>query len=278
MLHRRSWVMALACALTGCVPVADAGNGTRIDRIVSIDYCADQMLLGLVERGRIAAVSSQADSDPGFAAALAAGLPHVRADVERILALRPTLVVRSTAGGPRLEEALKSAGIAVFTLPYPASLDDVDDVMMASGRALGAQASAARKVDAWQASLARARSLPRSDLRALYMTPGDVTTGPDSFVSQLIAAAGYRAYDQRSGWNRLPIEGIAAHPPAIVVRGFFDSTAYQQDRWSSAQHDVLASALRHSQQISITGSQLACNNWLAGLALDQLVAAWRRRL
>lgn len=264
-------------SLCGCAPLHPAARGTRI---VSIDYCADQMVLGLVARGRIAAVSVEAGNDPAFAAPLAHGLPRVRADVERILALRPTLVVRSYAGGPRLEAALRKVGVAVYTLPYVARLGDVDAAMTSSGRALGAEDAAAARLAEWHASLARARAqaqmLPRGRGTALYLTPGDVTTGPDSFVAQLIGAAGYASYDGRPGWNRLPLEAIATRPPTIVVRAFFDSKANETDRWSSAGHRVLRRTLARRPSIDIPGGEVACGNWLSGRALDRLTRAQSR--
>ncbi|MEQ1509039.1 MAG: ABC transporter substrate-binding protein [Sphingopyxis sp.] len=265
--------LVIACAavasllLYGCAPLQPKARG---ERIISIDYCADQMLLGLVARGRIAAVSIEADNDSAYAAPLARGLPRVRADAESILALRPTMVVRSYAGGPRLEAALARAGVRVHTLPYVTTLNDVDAAMTSSGRALHAERAAAERLGAWRRSLARARAQPRGRGTALYMTPGDVTSGPGSFVAQLIDAAGYASYDTRPGWNRLPVEAIAAHPPSIVMRAFFDSKANEQDHWSSARHRVLGRALAERPSVDITGGEIACGNWLSGRALDRL--------
>lgn len=257
-------------SLGGCARLHPAASG---ERIVSIDYCADQMLLGLVARDRIAAVSVEADNDPGFAAPLARGLPRVRADAERILALRPTLVVRSYAGGPRLEAALRRAGVGVYTLPYVANLDDVSAAMTSSGRALRAERAAAARGAEWRASLSRAMAMPRGRGTALYLTPGDVTTGPDSFVAGLLEAAGFTSYDGRPGWNRLPLEAIATRAPALVVRAFFDSKANRQDRWSSSSHAVLRRALAGQPSVTIPGGEVACGNWLAARALDRLVAS-----
>ena len=257
-------------SLCGCTVLQPVRHG---ERIVSIDYCADQMLLGLVARDRIAAVSVEADNDPGFAAPLAHGLPRIRADAERILALRPTLVVRSYAGGPRLAAALRRAGVAVYTLPYVASPHDVSAAMTSSGQALGAERAATARGAEWRASVARAQSLARGGGTALYLTPGDVTSGPDSFVARLIGMAGYASYDGRPGWNRLPLEAIAARPPALVVRAFFDSKANRQDRWSSSSHAVLRRALAGRASVDIPGGEVACGNWLSGRALDRLVVA-----
>lgn len=264
-------------ALGGCAPLpgVPAGGG---DRIVSIDYCADQMVLGLVERERIAAVSRDVTSDPDFSLKLAGPVPRVRPEVETVLALRPTLVVRSYGGGPRFAEAMERAGVPVFTLPYAASLTDIDGMMATAGAALNAPARAAQLRREFEAALDEAdqarRAGPRA--RALYVTPGDVTTGPGSLVAGLIEAAGYASLESRPGWHRLPLEQMVSTKPDLVVRAFFESPAHQQDRWSSAGHRALAEAVRGVTQVTVSGSELACGNWRAGAALRRIVAARRR--
>lgn len=269
-------VMMAACAvLPSCTPLA-ARNAN--ERIISIDYCADQMVLGLVDRRRIAAVSVDVASDPAFSLPRSTGLPRVRASIEQVIALRPTLVVRSYGGGPRMEAALRRAGIPVFTLPYAGDISAVRASIIASGERLTARAAALarlRQLD-HAIAMARARANRRSGEQrptGLYLTPGDVTTGPQSLVAELMRVAGYASYEQRPGWHRLPVERLVLTKPDIVVRGFFETTANQQDRWSSAQHRALAHTLQHVPVADVAGSDLACGNWLAGNALDAISAA-----
>jgi iron complex transport system substrate-binding protein len=258
--------------LTACAPVA---SPAQPERIVSIDYCADQMVLGLVERERIAAVSVDVASDPAFSLPRADGLPRVRAEVERVLAMRPTLVVRSYGGGPRFATAMERAGVPVFTLPYAATLDDVDDVMAAAGQRLGAQAMASRRRDALAVALTDARQRAGSNGTALYVTPGDVTTGPGSMIAELVGVAGYRSYENKTGWHRLPVERLLADPPDLVVRGFFETAAHRQDRWASSGHAALRRAVADVPMVDIPGSELSCGNWLIGHAATRIAAVRR---
>lgn len=263
----------IAAGLASCHPAAQpqAMTASPGNRIVSIDYCADQMLLGLVPKARIAAVSVDADSDPLFAAPRAIGLPRVRADVERVLAYRPSLVIRSYGGGPRMEAALRRAGIPVFTLPYADDIASVRATISASGAALNAHAAADRRLAELDAALSSADASVRP-ISALYVTPGDVTTGPDSLVAKAMAAAGLVSYDQRPGWHRLPVERLLAQPPRLVVRGFFDSAAHRQDHWSSSSHHALRRALANVPQVDVPGSEIACGNWLLGQAVRRMAA------
>lgn len=259
--------------LAACAPLPDVPGGGG-ERIVSIDYCADQMLLGMVDRTRIAAVSRDVASDPDFSLKRAGGLPRVRPEVEAVLALRPTLVVRSYGGGPRFAEAMERAGVRVFTLPYAASLADIDSTLAAAGTALDAQPRAGELRRDLQTALAEAEQAGHegTEARALYVTPGDVTTGPGSLVAELLDAAGYASVESRPGWHRLPLEQLAGKRPDLVVRAFFESPAHRQDRWSSSRHRALAQAVRNVPQETVSGSELACGNWRVAAALRRISA------
>ena len=78
-------------------------SGNAPSGIVSIDYCADQMLLKLVDRSRIAGVSHEVELDREFSVPRAMGLPRVRPDIESILKVNPSIVVKSYGGGPMLD-------------------------------------------------------------------------------------------------------------------------------------------------------------------------------
>jgi iron complex transport system substrate-binding protein len=276
MVRRVGIGVAMAVATAGCTSAPPADRHSQGgERIISIDYCADQMLLGLVGRHRIAAVSVDADNDPLFAGPRAAGLPRVRAEIERIIALQPTMVVRSYGGGPRMTAMLERAGIPVFTLPYADSLASVRSSIAASGAALGAVDRAGQRIAALDTAIASAQKGGPMTRTALYMTPGDVTTGPGGLIADLFGHAGYRPYERRSGWHRLPVERLIGDAPDLVVRAFFESASHQQDRWSSAGHKVLARRLTIVPSVTVPGSHLACGNWLVGDALTAISGAGR---
>lgn len=269
-------ITALSAAVVGCgaLPAQQAGV-----RVVSVDYCADQAVLAMVDRHHIAAVSVDVQSDPGFAWPRAARLPQVRPEVERVLALRPTMVVRSYGGGPRFTAAMERAGVRVVTLPYANSLADVRANITTIGAALDApdvaQAQVAR-FDRAMIGAHTARSAQRrtDGLSALYVTPGDVTTGPGSLISQVMEAAGFHNYSRQPGWHRLPVERLVVEAPDIVIRGFFDSPSYRQDRWSSAAHNVVRRTIAARPVVDIAGSDLACGNWQITDAITKLVRAY----
>ena len=95
-----SLLSAALVAACGTTPPGPLPEGPA-SRIVSLDYCADQFVLGLADRERILALSPDAGKDFSYLRAEASGLPTVRPRSEDVLALRPDLVVRNYGGGPR---------------------------------------------------------------------------------------------------------------------------------------------------------------------------------
>ena len=265
-------LIAAAALTAGCGArgrPAQAPDGGAGDRIVSLDYCADQLVLGLVPPARVAAVSPEVGNDPLFAARLAAGKPRVRLDAEQIIALRPTLVVRSYGGGPRMAATLRRAGIRVYDLPYVERLADVAPAMRQAGDALHARPAAAARISHFERQLAYARP-GGSPARALYLTPGSYTTGPGTLVHDVMVSAGLTSVEQRPGWHRLALEQLVRHPPRVVVRGFFESNAHRQDHWSASGHRALAAATADARRVDLPGSWLACGNWRVGEAVAAL--------
>lgn len=251
--------------LTGCAGAAPLPDGR--DRIISIDYCADQMVLGLVASDRITAVSHEADADPLFAGRVASGLRRVRPDAEAILALRPTMVVRSYAGGPQLDAVLRQAGVRVLTLPYAGTLAEVRSGVLRSGLALGSGATARERLAQFDRELGNGEG---SGATALYTTPGDYTAGPGTLIDEVVTRAGWRNAETRSGWHRLRSEQLVAAPPTLVIRAFGESRAHRTDQWSGSQHPALRQAFAASREVDIPGSWLACGNWRIGHAVARL--------
>src|SRR3546814_18812010 len=69
------------------------------------------MVLGLLPKEKIRAVSFEADSDTSFAVPRALGIERLRPQLEDIVAARPAVVVRSYGGDARLDGQLNAMGI-----------------------------------------------------------------------------------------------------------------------------------------------------------------------
>lgn len=270
----RVLLLAPVLLLAGCSPAGGNPQQRAPQGVVSIDYCADQMLLKLVPRERVKGVSQEADVDQYFAAPRAAGLARVRPDIESILRLNPAIVVKSYGGGPTLDAALAKANIKVVQLGYAGTLADIRTQMLETAQALDVDAAGQKSVANFDKQLSAIVS-PRTRPSLLYLTPGGVTTGMGSLIDDAIRAAGYRNYETRAGWRSLPIERLSRAKPDVVLAAFFDNKAHNQDAWSSARHPLVQSRLRGVPVVKVPGSAVSCGNWLIGDVIEQLAALRR---
>lgn len=259
--------------IAGCQP---RSASSTLSGVVSIDFCADQMALGLLPKDQIKAVSFEAKSDSQFSGPRARGLAVVRPQLEDILTLHPAVVVRSYGGGARLDRQLTAMGIKVVQLGFPNSLAEVRGTIAQAGHDLDATRSADKLVADLDARIAAVKPVASHRPTALYVTPGDVTTGPGSLVADVMTAAGTRPYRQQAGWGSLPLEEMVRRPPDIVFRAFFDSSRYRQDHWAASRHPVALAATRQALDVEVPGGWLACGNWLTGKAITKLAMTRKR--
>ncbi len=124
-----------------------------------------------------------------------ASLPRVApADMEAILALRPDLVLASTAGNdPRVIRRLRELGTSVFTTDVT-SFSRLSEACRLAGRALGRAGDGARLASEIEARCARAAArtagLPRRG--ALYVVWWEplIVAAPGTFHDDLLRRAG----------------------------------------------------------------------------------------
>ena len=271
-------IIVASAILSGCMMKAQADAAPALSGVVSLDLCADQMLLKLVEPSRIKAVSHEADLDDNFATLRAKNLPRIRPTIEEIAALRPAVIVKSYGGGPLLDNQLARLGIKVVQLDYAARLSDVPATIQSAAQKLDAVDKGQATVSVFKAQLAQARAEQKqAQPTLLYVTPGGVTTGPGSLIHDAIEAGGYRNYNAKPGWYNLPLERLAQERPDAALAAFFDKSAHDQDAWSSARHHVARKALADVPTVSETGAKVSCGNWLIGDVVQDLATQRRRQ-
>ena len=261
----------MACLAAAC------GNGASPDepngparRIVSLDYCADQYVLGLVERSRILALSPDAGEAFSYLRAEAVGLPAVRPRAEDVLTLRPDLVVRSYGGGPRVGAFLERAGVAVLQIDFAPDIESVRVAVRRAAAALGVPARGEARIADMDTRLARARA-SRADIRALYLTPAGVSAGSRTFVHHLIEAAGLGNFDDRSGWRSIPLERLAYEAPDYYAVASFGATNHES-AWTPFRHPIATERVEAGPVLGIDGATTACGGWFLADAVEAFAA------
>jgi iron complex transport system substrate-binding protein len=193
-------------------------------RIVSVTITGDVLLQALVDSSRILAVCALAD-DSGIheAAGLFPSKPRMGPDLEKILSLRPDLVLLGSFNDPDFVTAIRNSGVPAEILESPRSLARIRTFLKSVGTRLGAPAKSDSLV-AWMDSVlsdvkARAARCPQRP-RVAYWSEG-YTAGDSSTIHELLITAGARNAAAEAGLHGsvpLAVEDMVAMDPDWILR------------------------------------------------------------
>ncbi|HVR70475.1 MAG TPA: ABC transporter substrate-binding protein [Vicinamibacteria bacterium] len=209
-------------------------------RVASLNLAADEVLVEILPPGRLVAVTAFAD-EPGTSNVAGRVSPSAmrfpRADVERLVALAPDLVVISQYTDADVQRQLERAGLRLHRMQGLETLAGFRAAVLDLGRAVGAQDAAGRLVERYDRTLAdlarRLRGAARP--RVLYWA-NPMTAGADTAIGTLIECAGAVNVGREIG-----VRGIA---PAGAERAFVaDPDVVLLGRWPGVKDALLAHPL-----------------------------------
>jgi iron complex transport system substrate-binding protein len=168
------------------------------------------VLAEILPPARLVSVTQWADA-PGTSNVIGRVPPgayrFVKADMERLVALRPDLVVVSEYTDADFLKQLERSGLRVHRMLGLSSLAGVRGAILDLGRAVGEDEAARRLVATFDAKLAElARRLAGAARPRVLYWSGNMTAGADTAIGSLIEAAGAQNVGRELG-----IVGIA--PP-----------------------------------------------------------------
>lgn len=232
------------------------------DRVLSLDYCADQFVLGLGDEAQIIGVSNEARDDHSFYRDRAASIPRYRATADIILTLKPSLVVRSWAGDQRLLTLLEKLDIPVVTITYAEGREGTAQNIAKVAVAIGQDARADVMIADIQARRDALEALPGYNTSATYLTPGAYTSGSGTFIDKVMALAGFgNAFADAGyeGWIPIPMEHMVKTPPSLIVTSFYDSHSAVQNHWGVARHNYVRNLIEETPALDVPGSMMSCS-------------------
>ncbi len=216
----RSW-----CALAlGLICVSGLAVAAPPQRVVSINLCADALLLTLAPPSRIASVSFLA-ADPAYSPVVdrVGELPLNQGLAEEVLGFRPDLVLAGIYTKRDSVALLRRMGVEVMDLAVPQSVAETREQIIVVAERLGlaerGQALVA-DMDATLAELAAGRTGPEP-VGAVFH-PNGFTTGTGSLTHELMERAGIvnlAAKQGMHGWGFLGLEDLIRGRPDILVFG-----------------------------------------------------------
>lgn len=240
-------------------------------RIVSLSVCGDQYVMGLAERGRIAALSEDAQ-DPRISLQYekAVGLPLTRGNAEEVLLLQPDLVIANRWRGAKTIEILKQSGIPVLKLSLPVTLHDIEAETRKVAKALGEEEKGEVLLD--KLKTAMSSTVSADGPRAAYFMPGGYTAGQNTFVETVLHAAGYRNLASEMGlrgWSSLSLEELVLQKPDVLVMSFFKNGKFSLST-RLRQHSALQEMMKTTPVIDVPDKYWACGGWFLFEAINYL--------
>ena len=236
------------------LPLFAAAEQVR-PRVVSLDYCADQFVLGLADREQILGVSHGADKPHSFLREKAAGIRQIRSTTEDVIALQPDLVINHWGADRRALAMYERFGIEVHQVGWGASLDAAREETLRAANALGQVFRGERLVQNMPEAAAK------NGRAALYVTPGGLTSGDATLVGAVIRHAGLENAAGAGSWQALPLEALILQPPQFAVTAFFGFDTDQQDHWSIARHPVMRRVLARADATAMNEARIICPAW-----------------
>lgn len=266
----------LAAAISGPEARAEAA---RPQRIVSINLCADELLLRLADRERIASVTWWArDAGDSNVAALAKGVPANHGLAEEIMALRPDVVLAGVYSPQNTIDILRRLGVHVVQFDVPNSLDDVRFEIRRLAAAIGEQArgeTLIAEIDARFAALAPQAHAP--PLRAVVLRPNGITAGKASLVEDIMRRAGLEnlaAELDKGNYLQIPLEAVALQGADIVIVDG-ESDGPPSLATETLNHPVVAALGRRVRIVSMPAKLWTCGGPNLVDAAQRLIAATR---
>jgi len=203
-------------ALFALVAEASGGAGRPL-RVMSIEACADQLVLALLPPEQITSVT-WLSRDPGLSlmARQARGVGVNHGEAEEVLRDHPDLVVAGGYTSSATRAALRKLGYPLLELPPIDNFDDVRRSTLTVARAVGAEAKGAALVAQMDAVLRQLASSPAPRVRVAAWDSAQVSVQPSSMFDAELKAAGVRNV---LGARAPAAEALLAAAPDLIVRG-----------------------------------------------------------
>lgn len=277
------WVKASHAALGAFAAILTVGGAiawaagslqrpasSRPQRIVSLNLCADQLVLALADRSQIAGLTRNAkDRDMSAAADQVGDIRLLSQSVEEVLAIGPDIVIGMPAGRASVMAALSGRHYRMIDLDSAESYADivrqVREVAKAVGHPERGEALIAR-MDRELAALPR----PGGGAVAAYYQRRGYLTGSGTLVDDLMQRVGLINLATRLGkpvLSQVSLEElVAAQPDYLIVESATDRVT---DQGTEMLHHP---ALRGMKRLSIPQAWTVCGGPGYVLAAKSLAA------
>ncbi|MFA5112864.1 MAG: ABC transporter substrate-binding protein [Candidatus Margulisiibacteriota bacterium] len=193
-------------------------------RIVSGIPSATEMLFALGLGDRVVGVTTNCNYPPEAAKKEKVGA--LTLNLEKVVSLKPDLVVMLADAQPREIERLRAFGLPVFTIE-PRTVAGVEEALLRLGAVTGATREAAELVGSMQERL-ESLAPPENDLRAVLRRPRVlvivgyeplIVAGGGTFIDDILGRAGVEnlAAPARGAYPHFSLERLLKERPDYII-------------------------------------------------------------
>ncbi|AJA09453.1 putative Fe ABC transporter [Sphingopyxis fribergensis] len=227
-------------------------------RIVSINLCADQLVLALADRGQIVGLTKNAtDIEMSGEAAKARGIPLLSNSAEQILAIEPDLIVGMPASRSAALGALPEQTYPLLDLDTANTLGEIYTSIRQTAVAVGHPDRGDALVARMESDLADLPKPGRGRVAAYYQRRGYMT-GTGTLIDELMTRVGLVNLAGKLGkppLSQLSLEEmVAAQPDYLIVESATDKVT---DQGSEMLHHP---ALKDIPRISVPQAWTVCGS------------------
>ncbi|MGH6632143.1 ABC transporter substrate-binding protein [Sphingopyxis sp.] len=257
--------LAAAAALLGgagllwaASPTPPAKAPAVPQRIVSINLCADQLVLALADRKQIYGLTKNAtDPEMSGEAAKARGIPLLSNSAEQILAIEPDLIIGMPASRSAALAALPKQNYPLLDLATASTLDEIYTSIRQTAVAVGHPERGTTLIARMEGELAGLPRPGKGRVAAYYQRRGYMT-GTGTLIDELMTRVGLVNLASKLGkppLSQLSLEEmVAAEPDFLIVESATDKVT---DQGSEMLHHP---ALMDIPRISVPQAWTVCGS------------------
>ena len=216
--HRLAFAWGLIAAVAAAYPIL-AAELAPPERIVSINLCADQMLLKLANPGSVTALGPFA-RDPllSFLADRAQAFPQVSNRTENLLHVEADAFVVGPFDNMYMRGVLRRRGIKEIIVGRWVSLSEVKQGVKNFSNTIGVEAAGSMLISEIEIAVADLRGLVKGDRPQTFLLlhrRGYV--GEGEIVSELLEIAGLINAAKGAAAQFMSVESVVALRPSLLV-------------------------------------------------------------
>ncbi len=271
--------LAAAALVLAAFPSLSAKAVPR--RVVSLNLCADQLLLALADRSQILSLSPLArDPTISFLADSAGDLPANSGRAETLLFERADLVMTGRWGSQVQRALLERHGFELMLLEPWRSLEQGIAEIRAVAERLAQRERGEALIEAINAALARSKAIVPAGRRVLTLYRRGWVPGTESLTAEILRHMGFALHEEELGVGQggfVRLESLVANPPDYVL--IDDAAGHAMDQGSALLvHPALLAAVPPERRLALPSHLAICGGPSTPALIDTIAAEVRRKV